>query len=201
MKTSSLLILVATLALCAGCAGPALQCQIPDPTDSAGSQDEPSRTAQGRKSAAPKEPLPKVVEGAPALEVSERDENCLALNVFYEAGIEHEVGKIAIAHVTLNRLDTGRWGKNICSVVYAESQFSWTSTANLAKPSGPIWDESRKAARNVIKGHRVETLKKALYYHASYVKPYWKDPVSRIQQIGKHVFYSGAKIARSTATK
>jgi spore germination cell wall hydrolase CwlJ-like protein len=146
-----------------------------------------------------KEPEPRIIQGAPALEVAKTQENCLALNVYYEAGVEQEIGKLAIANVTINRLNTGRWGDSICDVVYADSQFSWTSLGKLPKPSGASWEESRKAAHNVIEGKRVESLGNALYYHASYVKPYWKKPATKIQQIGKHIFYSGAGVAKTGA--
>jgi spore germination cell wall hydrolase CwlJ-like protein len=202
MKISSLLIIVAIAVTCAGCAGIKINPSNADPAPPSFPADDQIKNSVGPLVKIPKGPVrkeapPKISYEAPALQVAATEENCLALNVYYEAGIEQEIGKIAIAHVTLNRLNTGKWGDSICAVVYANSQFSWTSSRRLAKPSGISWDESRKAARNVIKGQRVESLKKALYYHASYVKPYWKEAVTKIQQIGRHIFYSAAKVAQA----
>jgi spore germination cell wall hydrolase CwlJ-like protein len=48
---------------------------------------------------------------------SNKDIDCLAQNIFYEAGGESEEGKVAVAMVTINRVRDGRFGKTICSVV------------------------------------------------------------------------------------
>jgi spore germination cell wall hydrolase CwlJ-like protein len=49
--------------------------------------------------------------------VSNKDEDCLARNIFYEAGSESEEGKAAVAIVTINRVKDGRFGNSICGVV------------------------------------------------------------------------------------
>jgi spore germination cell wall hydrolase CwlJ-like protein len=49
--------------------------------------------------------------------VSNKDEDCLARNIFYEAGSEKEEGKVAVAIVTINRVKDGRFGNSICGVV------------------------------------------------------------------------------------
>jgi spore germination cell wall hydrolase CwlJ-like protein len=46
-----------------------------------------------------------------------KDVDCLAKNIYYEAGSEPEEGKVAVAMVTINRVRDGRFGKTICSVV------------------------------------------------------------------------------------
>lgn len=123
------------------------------------------------------------------------DVDCLARNIYYEAGIEPAEGKYAVAQVTLNRLKTGYWGKNICKVVYAKAQFSWTLKKRLERPQGVFWEESQIVARNVLKrGVRVKPLKKSLMYHADYIKaPKWADQKQRITQIGQHIFYERAR--------
>ena len=203
MMNSSLLITLAIVTACAGCAGLKKIAETAAEPPAANDPQKSSATSVSGKSNAPptqqKEPEPRVIQGAPALEVPTSQENCLALNVYYEAGVEHHIGKLAIANVTINRLNTGRWGDSLCDVVYAASQFSWTAAEKLPKPTGPSWAESRKAARHAIEGKRIESLGKALYYHASYVKPYWRKQTAKIQQIGRHIFYSGARVAQSGA--
>ena len=49
--------------------------------------------------------------------VTQRDEECLARNIFYEAGSESEEGKVAVGMVTINRVRSGQFGKTICRVV------------------------------------------------------------------------------------
>ena len=123
-----------------------------------------------------------------------QDSNCLAKNIYHEAGVEDIRGKFAVAQVTLNRLKTGRWGKNICSVVYAKSQFSWTlyTKKRNEQPRGPLWAESQRVATQVLAhGARVPSLQASHHYHAVYIKkPVWTRAVAKIQQIGQHVFYS-----------
>ena len=131
---------------------------------------------------------------------SEKDEACLARNIYYEAGIENENGKMAVAQVTLNRLRTGRWGNTICGVVYAKSQFSWTLKKKLKKPTGQAWNDSRWVAHRVLnRGDQVLSLKAAQFYHANYVSPKWVAKDARIAQVGTHIFYSKAKIKISKA--
>jgi spore germination cell wall hydrolase CwlJ-like protein len=206
MTNSSLFIAMAITLACSGCAGlknivqPTAEPPVaaPAPVDTQKTCPPPTPGKPRGPAVQIKEPEPRIIQGAPALEVAKTQENCLALNVYYEAGVEHDIGKMAIANVTINRLQTGRWGNNICDVVYADSQFSWTSTSKRPKPTGPSWDESRQAARHIIEGKRIESLETALYYHASYVKPYWKKSAAKLRQIGKHIFYSGARMAKTT---
>jgi spore germination cell wall hydrolase CwlJ-like protein len=49
--------------------------------------------------------------------ITSKDIDCLARNIYYEAGGEPEEGKVAVAMVTINRVRDGRFGKTICSVV------------------------------------------------------------------------------------
>ncbi|CAB4129186.1 Cell wall hydrolase, SleB [uncultured Caudovirales phage] len=51
------------------------------------------------------------------INISSKDRDCLAKNIYYEAGNEPEEGKVAVAMVTINRVRDGRFGKTVCSVV------------------------------------------------------------------------------------
>ena len=53
--------------------------------------------------------------------LSDRDVECMARNIFYEAGGEPTEGKIAVGVVTLNRAQDGRFGKTVCDVVKART--------------------------------------------------------------------------------
>jgi spore germination cell wall hydrolase CwlJ-like protein len=118
------------------------------------------------------------------------DMNCLAENIYYEAGIEPVEGKYAVAQVTLNRVKNGYWGKSICKVVHSKAQFSWTLKKKRKAPKGELWRESQAVARNVLaKGIRVQSLQHSLMYHADYVKPKWADRTQYITKVGQHIFY------------
>lgn len=127
-----------------------------------------------------------------ALTAKELD--CLAKNIYHEAGVEDRAGKIAVAQVTLNRLREGRWGNNVCSVVYAKAQFSWTLDKRKRNqvPKGELWEQSRAVALEFQRGTRVKGLEDSTHYHADYIRdPAWAKAKQVAKQIGQHIFYRG----------
>jgi hypothetical protein len=140
------------------------------------------------------EDLNRVVKTNETVKYSEKDIDCLTKNIYYEAGIEQPVGQYAVAHVTINRLKTGYWGKSICDVVYAKDQFSWTRLKKLPAPDKAKWNDALMVTYDVLHGHRVASLDKSLFYHADYIKdPHWADKTQKVTQIGRHIFYNKAK--------
>lgn len=133
-----------------------------------------------------------IIKSQGRMNYTKADVECLSKNIYHEAGVESRLGKFAVAQVTLNRLDDGRWGKSICKVVYARAQFSWTLYAKKRNeiPRGPLWTESQAVAAQVVEGYRVPSLEGSYYYHADYIRPpVWAKTVVKIQQIGQHIFY------------
>jgi spore germination cell wall hydrolase CwlJ-like protein len=134
-----------------------------------------------------------IIKSNEKMKYTSADVDCLAKNIYHEAGVESKQGKFAVAQVTLNRLRDGRWGRTICNVVYAPAQFSWTLYAKKRNetPKGPLWNDSHAVALAVLdKGYRVPSLKDSILYHADYIKPPdWAKSVVKIQQIGQHIFY------------
>ena len=121
---------------------------------------------------------------------------CLAKNIFHEAGVEDRMGKYAVAQVTLNRIKNPKYPSTVCDVVMDRKQFSWANDRKIrwTHPKGKTWEESKRIAERVLaEGYRVKGLESANYYHADYVKPYWKKPEARIAQIGTHIFYTAAR--------
>lgn len=123
---------------------------------------------------------------------------CLTRNIYWEAASEPFEGKVAVAQVTMNRVDSGRFGTGVCGVVYQKNvfyekvvcQFSWYCEGNHKTKAVhlPLWRESEEVAKKVLlEGFRLPSLKHALYYHADYVSPGWKLP--KIEKVGRHIFY------------
>ena len=131
-------------------------------------------------------------------QVRQQQLDCLARNIYHEAGSEPFEGKVAVAQVTINRTENANFPSDICKVVYQKNvvyekvmcQFSWYCQAPSAmKPmNGPMYTESMEVAKKVLlEGFRLPDLKKALYFHGDYIQPGWnKKPVAKI---GRHVFY------------
>jgi spore germination cell wall hydrolase CwlJ-like protein len=119
---------------------------------------------------------------------------CLAKNIYHEARGESTLGKYAVAQVTINRVRNHQFSNTICGVVHEPYQFSWTLNRNVrwSRPSGPAWNESMEIARQVLEdGVVVKGMENALFFHATYVRPGWRN-VRRLATIGAHVFYRQA---------
>lgn len=125
--------------------------------------------------------------------------DCLTRNIYWESANEPFEGKVAVAQVTINRVESGKFAKDICGVVYQKNiiydkvvcQFSWfCDGSSKIKPIYPAqWKESQEvAAKVLLEGFRLPSMKNALYFHADYVNPRWGKP--RVGQFGRHIFYS-----------
>lgn len=124
-----------------------------------------------------------------------RELKCLADNIYYEAGNQSTRGKLAVAAVTINRVNSPKFPKSICSVVYQRTggtcQFSWTCMRKYV-PNPEQYAEAKEVARKVLfagANHGVLG-KNVLFYHADYVNPGWN--LRRVTKIGDHIFYAGA---------
>jgi spore germination cell wall hydrolase CwlJ-like protein len=125
-----------------------------------------------------------------------RQLDCLAINIYREAGYEPFEGKVAVAQVTMNRVENHQFPNDVCSVVYQKTtaiktvcQFSWyCDSTHRNRPKGPGYGESYEVAKKVLlEGFRLPSLESALFYHADYVNPNWK--LDRITKVGTHIFY------------
>ena len=106
----------------------------------------------------------------------ERQLECLAINIYREAGSENFEGKVAVAQVTMNRTESGKFPKDICAVVYQKNvvmekvvcQFSWAcGPEHLRVPvKNDAYRESYEVAKKVLlEGFRLDMLKQAMFYH------------------------------------
>lgn len=140
------------------------------------------------------EKLDQIIDTRETINYTKHDLDCLAKNIYYEAGIEDKLGKYAVGHITVNRLKTGYWGKSICKVVYSKAQFSWTLKKKLPKPDKYLYEESYDIAREILSGARIKGLNNSLFYHADYIRvPKWADDEQKSMTIGRHIFYNKAK--------
>jgi spore germination cell wall hydrolase CwlJ-like protein len=124
--------------------------------------------------------------------ISENEMRCLAENIHYEAPMEPYLGKLAVATVTMNRVRHPDFPKTVCGVVYQSNprgcQFSWTCGPKM-KFNQRIYDEAMKIAKNVLTNNvHVVSLKNALYFHNTQVRPNWSF-ARPVEQIGGHIFY------------
>lgn len=121
--------------------------------------------------------------------------DCLAENIYREAGVESEKGKQAVALVTMNRTQDPRFPSDICSVVKQKvkrtCQFSWFCESHKAiDKRSDVYQTSMKMALFVYANYEMlhDITKGALYYHADYVNPRWRG-LTQTTKIGRHIFY------------
>ena len=122
---------------------------------------------------------------------------CLAKNIYYESGSETYEGKLAVAQVTLNRVNSPKYPHEVCAVVYQKTQntcqFSWTcNNTDTTVRNKYQWEESLLIAKRALTQpvlHDIIAKTNALYYHANYVNPGW-NKTKVVARIGNHIFYA-----------
>ena len=141
--------------------------------------------------------------------IDDKEVMCMAKNIFFEAAIESTAGKLAVAQVTLNRVNSKYYPNTVCEVVYEgphytasdgqllpkrdRCQFSWYCDGKGDVPrEGKLWSSAQELAEYVIL--RQEELPDitdgALHYHADYIDaPNWAARKIVSTKIDTHIFY------------
>lgn len=120
---------------------------------------------------------------------------CLSQAVYYEAANESRQGKQAVAQVVLNRMRHPAYPDSVCAVVYQGvndrvCQFSFTCDGALKRvPLARQWQESQSVAEDALAGKQFAAVGTATHYHADYVVPKWAYTLTKLQVIGRHIFY------------
>ena len=149
-----------------------------------------------------KEPNP-AARGFVIKSVSEADRlrsiDCLTAAVYYEAAVESTDGQRAVAQVVLNRMRHPAFPKTVCGVVFQGSdratgcQFTFTCDGALARaPSKAGWARARKVAEGALAGQVYKPVGWATHYHTNWVVPYWSSSLTKLANVGTHIFYRWA---------
>ena len=113
---------------------------------------------------------------------------CLAGAVYFESRGESLPGQLAVAHVVINRAQSGRFPKSLCGVVLQKSQFSFVRGGRMpAVRNTALWNKAVAIAQIARDGTWKNHAPGALFFHARYVSPGWRK--TRIAQIDNHIFY------------
>ena len=125
-------------------------------------------------------------------QTGDREMECLANAVYFEARSEPIEGQLAVAEVVLNRASSGRYPTDLCAVITQKAQFSFIQRGRVPRADRGS-DAWRKAvaiasiARQKLAGNLPSSV---LWYHATYVSPSWGKRLTKQTQIGLHIFYS-----------
>ncbi|MFN7175974.1 MAG: cell wall hydrolase [Thermaurantiacus sp.] len=113
---------------------------------------------------------------------------CLAKAIFWESRGEPLSGQLAVAQVILNRVESRRFGNDICSVVKAPRQFSFVRGGSIPDASNRSqWGTAQAVAHVALEGDWNDVVGSATHFHATRVNPAWR--LTRVATIGNHIFY------------
>lgn len=130
--------------------------------------------------------------------ITAEDRYCLQQNIYFEARNQSTTGQVAIAWVTLNRMEAEQYPDTICDVVWQNRQFSWTHDGKSDEPGTTVleqraWEDAGLVTEVVLLDwarERTSPVENATMYHADYVSPYWRTSYTRVVTIDNHIFYN-----------
>jgi len=136
----------------------------------------------------------------PANADTDKERNCLATAIYFEARGEPEDGQLAVAQVVLNRVKNPAYPDTICGVVFQNQskrnrcQFSFACDGRPERVTDKAaWAKAQELARRSVEEQRatfIEEVGSATHYHATYVRPRWAGRMTRTDKIGRHIFYN-----------
>jgi spore germination cell wall hydrolase CwlJ-like protein len=124
--------------------------------------------------------------------MQDAEHECLVKAIYFEARSESAEGQLAVAEVILNRAASGIYPPTICGVVTQAAQFSFIRAGKFPVPdtNSAAWRQALAIADVARKGLADAVPANVLWYHATYVAPSWGRRLTRVAQIGTHIFYS-----------
>jgi len=137
---------------------------------------------------------------------TEKGRQCLAINTYYEARNQSKAGRLATMQVVINRVYSHHFPDDICSVVTQgptytnwlgnewpvrdQCQFSWYCDGLSDIPvEATTFFEMEELVEEFLSNNMIDFTDGALYYHAEYVEPEWKNDYIVTAVIGNHIFY------------
>ncbi len=135
--------------------------------------------------------LRQLVASIPRDAALDRQLQCLAGAIYFEARGEPLAGQLAVAEVIINRAASGRFPASYCGVVTQKSQFSFVRGGRMpAAPTGTeTWQRAKAIALIAHRGLWDSEAEGALYFHARHVSPAWSGRRQAAARISNHVFY------------
>ena len=136
---------------------------------------------------------------------------CLAKNAYFEARNQSILSQIAVSQVVMNRVQHQDFPNTVCGVVYEAQlskwykeklnkevplkdrcQFSWycDGKADIIRDQD-AYELALAVAHQVLSGYdMLDVTKGALWYHATYVRPYWAKEKLYTVKHEDHIFYT-----------
>jgi N-acetylmuramoyl-L-alanine amidase len=133
--------------------------------------------------------LSDLVRAYSSTQTPNRESECLAVTVYFEAKSEPLIGQLAVAETVINRSRSGRFPSSLCGVLMQRGQFSFVRGGSYPAVArgGQQWKNAVAIARIAQEDLHDSSVGSALFFHARSVSPGWK--LRRIGSVGNHVFY------------
>lgn len=128
----------------------------------------------------------------PTSKVGISEVECLAVAAYHEARSEGLLGQIAVTSVILQRAAVpGRWGTTACEVV-TDVQFSFMTSDTTFPEIKDItaWSKALAVANHMARNGPIKDLPFVDHYHTEKVTPKWRLKMTKVVQIGAHIFYA-----------
>lgn len=116
---------------------------------------------------------------------SKEEIDLLARIVRAEAQTEPFEGKVAVACVVLNRLESTKFPDTLKEVIYAPNQFQPVKNGQINKPAD---EESMKAVQTALSDHDHVAGESLFFYNPDIATSRWLDSRETTVVIGDHVF-------------
>ena len=133
--------------------------------------------------------LSELVAELSSAELPDREAECLAGAIYFEAKGESLTGQLAVGRVIVARTQSGRFPASYCGVVLQPSQFSFVRGRSIpsVNRSSPQWQRAAAIARIAHADAWESPVEGALFFHATHVAPRWR--LTRMARVENHVFY------------
>ena len=114
---------------------------------------------------------------------------CYAAAVYHESNTQSLQEKLGVLNVVRNRLKSGRWGNDVCSVVYSSGQFIGVTDQSHDDVDTKAFLETELLVLDTIVFHKyANPVADALYFHDDSIKTMAGWGKKKVK-IGKMIFY------------
>lgn len=121
----------------------------------------------------------------------EVDVACYATAVYHEVNTRSLEEKLGVINVIRNRVRSGRWGRDVCSVVYANGQFIGVTDESHNEVDKRAYLETELLVLDAVVFNKyANPVGQALYFHddSMQAKTAWFGK-KKMVKIGRMVFY------------
>ncbi len=125
---------------------------------------------------------------------TEKEIQCMARNLYFEARGEGSVGMAGVGYTVLNRVATRGYPKSICGVVHQPGQFSWVKKGrNNVIRNQASYAHAREIAIAVMTGTIENPIDDSIFFNHKSLRPSHTRTAALRASLGNHRFYAALR--------